>query len=67
MSHRHASSLPRLVPAEHAADLPAMGAAALPVAVLLQSSLSRLSAAPGGGTAAADNPALAPLGVRLAG
>jgi predicted NBD/HSP70 family sugar kinase len=67
MTHRHASSLPRLVPAEHAADLPAMGAAALPVAVLLQSSLSRLSAAPGTGTAAADNPALALLGVRLAG
>jgi predicted NBD/HSP70 family sugar kinase len=67
MTHRHASSLPRLVPAEHAADLPAMGAAALPVAVLLQSSLSRLSASPGSGTAAADNPALALLGVRLAG
>ncbi|MDR6290467.1 putative NBD/HSP70 family sugar kinase [Inquilinus ginsengisoli] len=67
MTHRHASSLPRLVPAEHAADLPAMGAAALPVAVLLQSSLSRLSASPSIGTAAADNPALALLGVRLAG
>ncbi|HMG49676.1 MAG TPA: ROK family transcriptional regulator [Inquilinus sp.] len=67
MTHRHGSSLPRLVPAEHAADLPAMGAAALPVAVLLQSSLSRLSASPGSGTAAADNPALALLGVRLAG
>lgn len=67
MTHRHASSLPRLVPAEHAAELPAMGAAALPVAVLLQSSLSPLSASPGGGTAGADNPALALLGVRMAG
>jgi predicted NBD/HSP70 family sugar kinase len=68
MSHRQTGSgLPRLVPAEHAADLPAMGAAALPVAVLLQSNLSRLSASPGEGSAAADNPALVLLGVRLPG
>ncbi|WP_052120518.1 ROK family transcriptional regulator [Inquilinus limosus] len=55
MTHRH-SSLPRLLPAEHAAELPAMGAAALPVAVLLQSSLSPLA-----GSFGTEHPALALL------
>ena len=61
MTHRHSSSLPRLLPAEHAAELPALGAAALPVAVLLQSSLSPLATSLGDGLAGTDNPALALL------
>ncbi len=40
MTHRHSSSLPRLVPAEHASELPALGAAALPMAALMRSGLS---------------------------
>ncbi len=36
MMHRRASALPRLMPAEHASERPALGAAALPMAMLLQ-------------------------------
>jgi predicted NBD/HSP70 family sugar kinase len=39
MMHRRASRLPRLMPAEHASERPALGAAALPMAVLLQPDL----------------------------
>ena len=68
MIHRHSSSLPRLVPAEHAAELPALGAAALPMALLLRPSLAAPGWTPPGDSPtgrAAANPALALLGVAL--
>lgn len=68
MIHRHSSSLPRLVPAEHAAELPALGAAALPMALLLRPSLAAPGWTPPGdgpGSQAAANPALVLLGVAL--
>jgi predicted NBD/HSP70 family sugar kinase len=64
MIHRHSSSLPRLVPAEHAAELPALGAAALPMALLLRPSLATPAWTPPGEAAGAPrNAALALLGV----
>jgi len=70
MIHRHSSSLPRLVPAEHAAELPALGAAALPMALLLRPSLSNPAWGPAGDamamTSRAGNSALALLGVNPA-
>lgn len=68
MIHRHSSSLPRLVPAEHAAALPALGAAALPMALLLRPSLAAPGWTPPGDSPtgrAPANPALALLGVAL--
>ncbi len=35
MTHRHSSRQPRLMRAEHAAELPALGAAALPIAIAM--------------------------------
>lgn len=43
MTHRHSSSHPRLMRAEHAAELPALGAAALPIAIVMQPSSSSAS------------------------
>jgi predicted NBD/HSP70 family sugar kinase len=64
MSHRHSSSLPRLVPAEHASDLPALGAAALPMAVLVQPGMSNAAwARSGEADPARANPILAMLGI----
>jgi predicted NBD/HSP70 family sugar kinase len=65
MMHRRASTLPRLMPAEHASELPALGAAALPIAVLLQQpgSASAAWSAPTEAVRARSNPALAILGV----
>ncbi|MGV1792702.1 ROK family transcriptional regulator [Rhizobium sp. A37_96] len=63
MTHRHASSLPRLMPAEHAAEMPALGAAALPIAVaMLPGSSSASWRATTTDTPMAANPALAALG-----
>jgi predicted NBD/HSP70 family sugar kinase len=63
MTHRHSSSQPRLMPAEHAAEMPALGAAALPVAVaMLPGSSSASWRATTTRTPMATNPALAALG-----
>jgi predicted NBD/HSP70 family sugar kinase len=40
MAHRRNAHLPRLMPAEHAAELPARGAAALPMAAAMNSDIS---------------------------
>jgi len=65
MMHRRSSTLPRLMPAEHASELPALGAAALPIAVLLQQPGSGSAAwsAPTEAVRRRRNPALALLGV----
>jgi predicted NBD/HSP70 family sugar kinase len=64
MIHRHANTLPRLMRAEHSSELPALGAAALPIAIALQPNVSGAStnAASMAGT---DNPALVALGIDL--
>jgi predicted NBD/HSP70 family sugar kinase len=64
MIHRHANTLPRLMRAEHSSELPALGAAALPIAIALQPNVSGAStnAASLAGT---DNPALVALGIDL--
>jgi hypothetical protein len=56
------------MPAEHASALPALGAAALPIAVLLQQpgSASAAWSAPSAAVKARSNPALALLGVDFA-
>jgi predicted NBD/HSP70 family sugar kinase len=64
MTHRRASPLPRLMPAEHASELPALGAAALPMAVAMQphgpmSAWASMSS----GLPVPANPALATLGI----
>ncbi len=64
MTHRSANSLPRLTPAEHAAELPAWGAAALPIAMAMNpdnsnAAWSRASEVP----RKIVNPALAILGI----
>lgn len=64
MTHRHSSSQPRLMRAEHAAELPALGAAALPIAIAMQPSVSSASwRATTSGNPMAVNPALAALGI----
>jgi predicted NBD/HSP70 family sugar kinase len=68
MGHRHSSSLPRLVRAEHASELPALGAAALPMAVLVQPGMSNAAwSPPSEAVRGRAIPALAMLGVDLAG
>jgi predicted NBD/HSP70 family sugar kinase len=67
MSHRHLSSLPRLMPAEHASELPALGAAALPMAVVMQPSMASAAWSPAtDAVPLAINPALAILGISRA-
>jgi len=68
MMHRSASTLPRIMPAEHASALPALGAAALPIAVLLQQpgSASAAWSVPTAAVKTRSNPALALLGVDFA-
>jgi predicted NBD/HSP70 family sugar kinase len=64
MSHRHSSSLPRLMPAEHASELPALGAAALPMAVVMQPGMASSAwSFESEATPATANPALAILGI----
>jgi predicted NBD/HSP70 family sugar kinase len=64
MVHRHSSSLPRLMPAEHASQLPALGAAALPIAMAMQPGMSNAAwSRPSTADADAINPALALLGL----
>ncbi|TXI01100.1 MAG: ROK family transcriptional regulator [Rhizobium sp.] len=67
MTHRHSSSRPRLMRAEHAAEMPALGAAALPLAV---ATLPGASSGPWRvtmtNTPMAANPALAALGFDIA-
>ncbi len=66
MIHRHASSLPRLMRAEHAAELPALGAAALPLALLVQPGMLNANMpASSERTHQQINPALEILGVYL--
>ena len=67
MTHRHSSSLPRLMPAEHASELPALGAAALPIAIAMQPNASAAAwASTAHGAPIAINPALAALGIDAA-
>jgi predicted NBD/HSP70 family sugar kinase len=67
MSHRHLSSLPRLMPAEHASELPALGAAALPMAVVMQPNMASAAWSPAtDAVPLAINPALAILGISRA-
>lgn len=64
MIHRRASRLPRLMPAEHASELPALGAAALPMAIAMQPNpASSAWAATTAGAAGISHPALALLGI----
>ncbi|MDB5524045.1 MAG: family transcriptional regulator [Rhizobium sp.] len=64
MVHRRASPLPRLMPAEHASELPALGAAALPMAVVMQPHASGSAwASTTSGLPMPTNPALAALGI----
>ncbi|TIX87579.1 hypothetical protein [Rhizobium sp. P44RR-XXIV] len=64
MTHRHSNSHPRLMRAEHAAELPALGAAALPIAIVMQPGTSGASwRATISKTPMAANPALAALGI----
>ena len=64
MTHRHSNSQPRLTRAEHAAELPALGAAALPIAIAMQPGASGASwRATTSKTPMAVNPALAALGI----
>jgi predicted NBD/HSP70 family sugar kinase len=64
MTHRRASPLPRLMPAEHASELPALGAAALPMAVAMQPHGAMSAwAATTSGLPMPANPALATLGI----
>jgi predicted NBD/HSP70 family sugar kinase len=62
MMHRRASPLPRLMPAEHASELPALGAAALPMAIAMQPH-GVPSAWTASSTSTVSNPALAVLGI----
>lgn len=70
MIHRRANHLPRLMPAENASELPALGAAALPMALLLQPSQPNAAWSPATGAvteteSGSVNPAMAILGVSL--
>jgi len=64
MIHRHASPHPRLMRAEHSSELPALGAAALPIAIALQPGVSAVNATTSS-PAGIDNPALLTLGIDL--
>jgi predicted NBD/HSP70 family sugar kinase len=67
MMHRRASALPRLMPAEHASERPALGAAALPMAVLLQPDVANAAwSAPTEKVRKRVNKALVMLGVNFA-
>jgi predicted NBD/HSP70 family sugar kinase len=66
MTHRSSSSLPRLMPAEHASELPARGAAALPIAMAMQPDISNAAwSRPSEAMPGITNPALAILGIAL--
>jgi predicted NBD/HSP70 family sugar kinase len=64
MIHRH-GTLPRLMRAEHASELPALGAAALPMALLVQPGLPAGAWQPAASVDMPVNPALEILGVYL--
>ncbi|WP_413991505.1 ROK family transcriptional regulator [Labrys okinawensis] len=67
MAHRSASRLPRLMPAEHASDLPARGAAALPIAMAMQPNISNAAwSRTSKALPEISSPALAILGVATA-
>jgi predicted NBD/HSP70 family sugar kinase len=67
MMHRRRSTLPRLMPAEHASELPALGAAALPIAVMIQpGGASGAWSAPSDAVRERVSPGLALLGVSFA-
>jgi predicted NBD/HSP70 family sugar kinase len=67
MMHRRTTPLPRLTPAEHALERPALGAAALPMAVLLQADFAHAAwSAPVEKVRKRANKALAILGVNFA-
>ncbi|HVY99760.1 MAG TPA: ROK family transcriptional regulator [Dongiaceae bacterium] len=67
MMHRRANPLPRITPAEHASERPALGAAALPMAALLQSDVVHAAwSAPTEKVRRRANKALAILGVNFA-
>jgi predicted NBD/HSP70 family sugar kinase len=64
MTHRSSSRLPRLMPAEHASELPARGAAALPIAMAMQPDISNAAwSRPSESSLQITNPALAILGI----
>ena len=64
MIHRRTSPLPRLMPAEHASELPALGAAALPMAIAMQPHGTMSAwAAMTSGLPMPTNPAQAALGI----
>jgi len=68
MMHRRAGTLPRLMPAEHASERPALGAAALPMAMLLQPDTGNAAwSAPTEKVRKRVNKALVMLGVNFAG
>jgi predicted NBD/HSP70 family sugar kinase len=60
MIHRRRNTLPRLMRAEHASQLPALGAAALPIATAMQPHALTMN---GLSNRVKDNPALALLGI----
>lgn len=67
MMHRRASTLPRLIPAEHASERPALGAAALPMTLLLQPGRTNAAwSAPTDPVRKRVNKALVMLGVNFA-
>jgi predicted NBD/HSP70 family sugar kinase len=67
MMHRRTTPLPRITPAEHASERPALGAAALPIAVLLQPDVANAAwSAPTAKVRKRVNDALAMLGVNFA-
>jgi predicted NBD/HSP70 family sugar kinase len=67
MMHRRAGTLPRLMPAEHASERPALGAAALPMAMLLQPDVTNAAwSAPTEQVRKRPNAALAMLGINFA-
>jgi predicted NBD/HSP70 family sugar kinase len=66
MIHRRASRLPRLMPAEHASELPALGAAALPMAIAMQPHGASARAPSSLASAFPAHPALVALGIDFA-
>lgn len=64
MVHRHSSNLPRLMPAEHASQLPSLGAAALPIAMAMRPDIPNAAwSRPSEVVLEVTNPALAFLGI----
>lgn len=64
MTHRSSNSLPRLMPAEHSSELPARGAAALPIAMAMQPDIANAAWSRTSRTVPEiTSPALAILGV----